>query len=750
MRRKGGKSHDLYSDYVPNAIAAAPLEKEKKTHRFRNTVGVLALLGIAGCSIYIADEYGEELKALLNAADDIRHPKDLPPESPEYHTQGGNTLTVCILEKPNCLPGDTETLATFTSGGNQIPVPIDRIAQPIIDATLAIEDGDYLIRDSSISLDGVLRATGRNLLAGEINEGAATIWQQVFQNLYPKSYPHDIHGDLTEAQKIENKGHEMSGAQTLFNSYGDTEEGRKYILERYLNIVNFGSGTYGIETAMRTYFGHGSDQATYWEAAFIMSLPRGPSLYEGSAENPQRNLEQRSRWMARASRALKSLYEAGKITPEEYTAWAAPEMEEILKTRMPTQAEFDALAHKFPPTLKPYNVYQQGPTADYHIADFNWSRHAVQMALDEMVAQGHTIDSLLSQGDFSLNMSLSGPAQNTLAATINSVISNPNYPQDGRRVTGVLLHPDGQIAAMVGNNGNFTENQANLTLAPRLVGSEHKIIFWAWLLQSGHLANLDESVINFDLAKWVWSGGNSDGTDYQGTDPGSMRCAEDGICNGYEAIESSSPLIMEIMEQYGLAGIAEVRAMMDQLGLTSGAPTVPSNILGSAETSPLQNASGAHAINQNGGAYVAPGTLTISLVNRETGEAIYTKVPSQPGQAVLSEEVIRQINAAMRLVAKGQRGTARRQLGGYQGDILLKTGTAHKNFTANVLGTVCVQAGPFSFAIQEAYPDGNGPDRDGDGEPDGLGNDHDGGYIPAQVIRGVGEAMGPREDCGLR
>jgi penicillin-binding protein 1A len=49
------------------------------------------------------------------------------------------------------------------------------------------------------------------------------------------------------------------------------------ILERYLNIIYFGSGAYGIEAAAHTYFGTDVSHLTIGQAAMLAGMPAAPS-----------------------------------------------------------------------------------------------------------------------------------------------------------------------------------------------------------------------------------------------------------------------------------------------------------------------------------------------------------------------------------------------------------------------------------------------------------------------------------------
>lgn len=56
------------------------------------------------------------------------------------------------------------------------------------------------------------------------------------------------------------------------------------ILELYLNKVYFGGGSYGIDAASRTFFGHSATSMSLSEAAVVAGLVKAPSRYAPTAD----------------------------------------------------------------------------------------------------------------------------------------------------------------------------------------------------------------------------------------------------------------------------------------------------------------------------------------------------------------------------------------------------------------------------------------------------------------------------------
>src|SRR3546814_19079310 len=56
------------------------------------------------------------------------------------------------------------------------------------------------------------------------------------------------------------------------------------ILELYLNKVYFGGGSYGIDAASNSFFGHSATEMSLSEAAVVAGLVKAPSRYSPTAD----------------------------------------------------------------------------------------------------------------------------------------------------------------------------------------------------------------------------------------------------------------------------------------------------------------------------------------------------------------------------------------------------------------------------------------------------------------------------------
>jgi len=134
------------------------------------------------------------------------------------------------------------------------------IPEVMILALLASEDRRFFGHGGLDPL-GVLRAAWANLRAGDVVQGGSTLTQQLAKNLF-----------LTSERNFKRKAQELLLALWLERALTKPE-----ILALYLNRVYFGAGTYGIDAAARTYFGHAAGRLTLSEAAMLAGLVKAPS-----------------------------------------------------------------------------------------------------------------------------------------------------------------------------------------------------------------------------------------------------------------------------------------------------------------------------------------------------------------------------------------------------------------------------------------------------------------------------------------
>ena len=166
-------------------------------------------------------------------------------------------------------------------------------------AFISAEDASYYDH-GGIDYMGIVRAVGRNALAGKRAQGASTITQQVARNFL-------LTNEKTFSRKIK---------EALLSWRIEETFDKDHILYLYLNQIYLGSGAYGVEAASRVYFDKHVGELTLAQAAMLAGLPQRPSDY-----SPHRHLEKAK---MRQSYVLGQMVDNGYITrPEADAAYAA-------------------------------------------------------------------------------------------------------------------------------------------------------------------------------------------------------------------------------------------------------------------------------------------------------------------------------------------------------------------------------------------------------------------------------------------
>ena len=214
---------------------------------------MLALLVAAGVAIYVGD-LAKDLPDYEVLA------KYEPPVTTRVHASDGSLMAEFAREK-------------------RLYLPIQAIPDRVKAAFLSAEDKNFY-NHPGIDVTGLMRAVITNLQnfgTGRRPVGASTITQQVAKNFL-----------LSSDQTIQRKIREMILAFRIEQAYS-----KDRILELYLNEIYFGMGAYGIAGAALTYYNKSVNELTVAEAAYLASLPKGPSNYH-PFRHTERAIERRN------------------------------------------------------------------------------------------------------------------------------------------------------------------------------------------------------------------------------------------------------------------------------------------------------------------------------------------------------------------------------------------------------------------------------------------------------------------------
>ncbi len=221
-------------------------------------------------------------------------------------TPAGNSLMVASDGSP----------ITGFYNHNRTVVEADEIADVMKQALVDTEDARFYDHNG-LDVQGTVRAAVTNVAAGSVQEGGSTITQQLVKQTLLETA--DTAEERTAAiqqdgvEGLSRKLREARLALALEETYDKDE-----ILTRYLNIVYFGQGAYGIQAASQRYFSVDAADLTVPQAAMLAGLVQSPAN-DDPISNPERG-------QTRRNQVLQRMFDRGHLpdtTQEQLTALMA-------------------------------------------------------------------------------------------------------------------------------------------------------------------------------------------------------------------------------------------------------------------------------------------------------------------------------------------------------------------------------------------------------------------------------------------
>lgn len=170
---------------------------------------------------------------------------------------------------------------------NRMSVEYDEIS-PIIIQTLITTEDERFYDHFGIDFQGVFAAI-KDMTQGNAR-GASTITQQLVKNMYKtrNQYSKGLFGHIPGIKLLIMKTKEWVTAVKIEIFYT-----KKEILTMYFNTVDFGSNSFGIRTAAKTYFKTTPAKLNYEQSATLIGLLKATTSYNPKI-NPKRSKERRN------------------------------------------------------------------------------------------------------------------------------------------------------------------------------------------------------------------------------------------------------------------------------------------------------------------------------------------------------------------------------------------------------------------------------------------------------------------------
>lgn len=188
----------------------------------------------------------------------------------------------------------------ITTGSNRIRVNLDDVPDYMQQAFIDTEDVRFYDHNG-IDIYGIGRAAMIALTTQNASEGASTLTQQVLKN--------NVFTDWTKESSflasMKRKIQEQYLAVQL-----EQKTDKKTILENYLNSINLGSNTLGVQAASQRYFNKSVNKLSLSEATVIAGITQNPTNYNPIL-HPKLNKKRRKK-------ILRNMLKQKHITQAQY------------------------------------------------------------------------------------------------------------------------------------------------------------------------------------------------------------------------------------------------------------------------------------------------------------------------------------------------------------------------------------------------------------------------------------------------
>lgn len=470
---------------------------------------------------------------------------------------------------------------------NREPVEIDQVSEYVLNGTVATEDERFYTHQG-VDLYGSMRALVNNITGGAL-EGGSTITQQLVRNTILSEEMNEI--------SFKRKLREMFIATKMEEMYSKDE-----ILLMYLNTINYGSGSYGIQAAAERYFSKNASDLTLAEAATLVGIPQSPTY-----NNP---IDHAENCLSRRNLVLDRMVSNGYITQEEADAAKAEQI--VLNATEPSTNGI--VAYPYFASYVRNQLLNEDGKYDFSVAD-------------------------IFEGGLSIITTLDVEYQEAAEAAAAKKVEQVGSDFEVAMVA--IDNENGFIKAMVGGK-DFDNQQVNMATGEgssgRQCGSSFKVFTYLAALEAG----IDPETMIDAGASMELPGANEvhniDNHDY-GT-----RSIASAL-----AVSSNTAFVRLLMS----VGVDKVKEMAQRLGLKGTLQEVAGLTLGINSTTPLEMAD-AYATIANGGTYYEPQCI-VSITDKDGNVIVDNSHPE--GERVLSEGVAYAAIQAMEGVVSASGGT---------------------------------------------------------------------------------------------
>ena len=302
-------------------------------------------------------------------------------------------------------------------------VSLDNISNDFKNAVISVEDKNFY-KHQGFDYLRIAKAMMLNIKNKAIVQGASTISQQYIKNMY-------LDFDQTWSRKIE---------EAFLTLELEVHYDKDYILEGYLNSINYGQGNYGIKQAAKYYFNKDTNELTLEEAIILAGIPKNPSNF-----NPVSNYDNA---IKRAKTVALTMVDNGYIDKETYNTLFTEKLEIYGKR----------------------DSNESNMIMYYEDAVYNELRNLKSIPT-----------SLIESGGLKIYTTLDSESQKNLEKNVKETITDENI-----QAASVIVNPQtGAVTSLIGGT-DYTKSQYNRALySKRQVGSTMKPCLYYAALDNG-------------------------------------------------------------------------------------------------------------------------------------------------------------------------------------------------------------------------------------------------------------------------
>ena len=591
------------------------------------------------------------------------------------------------------LTDDNRVLGTYYKQ-NRSNVEYSELSPYLVHALISTEDKRFY-GHSGIDYSRTITTIFHTLTGNK--QGGSTITQQLALNLFAEKR------ERNTLKRLMQKLQEWITAVHLERNYTKEE-----IIMMYFNTVDFGyKNTFGIKSAARTFFNTTPDKLKLEEAAVLVGMLKGPSMY-----SPVRNIE---RSKSRRNLVMTNMLNEGFITAEEL----AEAKEKPLKLDLNVTSYGEGLAPYFRAVLKdeikkefqrlqivkedgtPYDLDKDGlkifTPINYDMQEYaeaaqkEWMQK-VQREFDKQWRKrnpfvgdrARLLQTGMKRSDRYIQMKQDGASEEEIKKAFNTKtemtiftwrgnVDTMMTPMDSIKYNKLILRNSmmsmepktGHIKAWVGGINFEHYKYDQVKMGTRQVGSTAKPFTYAVAIDNDY--SPCQTIPNYQQTYGDWT---PRGT-VQGGNPITLKNALK-----YSQNYATAYLI-------NLVGASNVADFTRKMGITSDVPNYPSIALGAYEAS-VYDMVGAYSAFVNHGTWIKP--IMILRIETKDGTVLYENKPDI--KMVLNPESAYIMVDMLRGVVDG--GTASRlrraEYGGLTYPIGGKTGTTNDNADAWFIG----------------------------------------------------------------